>query len=291
VQTLSLSQEKAKHELDYGYAVTTSVSQGKTRHSSVPLWTPSRITDIHSAYVDVSRNTQVLEIVLTASDNEIGEDGTIDHDAVIRRNACLISRDMSQHTTLDYDEANRGELTRKLAHQQAIARDAWSASAPMTEKQSEALHALNVDADPSWTWLRASVELDLFRVGIPGLLAENNLVSHGIDPLLARKRVTDELNAAGLDLVAAMHDASAQQRDLAEHEVEQWLEKQRAIGALPTEDEIAEKRMRTLARIARSSVRYAQEQGQDTDAHPQRVTAEVVQLQGPIRAMTMDHPL
>jgi len=291
VQILTFSPEQAKHELDYGYAATTSISQGKTRRSSVPLWTPSRITDIHSAYVDVSRNTEILEIVLTASANDIDEDGTIDRDAVTRRSAGLISRDMSQHTTLDYDEANRGELTRRLAHQQAIARDAWSASAPMTEKQREALLCLNVEADPSWTWLRASVELDLFRVGIPGLLAENSLVSHGIDPLLARKRVTDELNAAGLDLVAAMHGASVQQRDLAEHEVEQWLEKQRAIGALPTEDEIAEKRMRTLARIARSSVRYAQEQGQDTDAHPRRVEPVVVQLQGPIRTMTMDHTL
>jgi hypothetical protein len=165
---------------------------------------------------------------------------------------------MSQHTTLDYDEANREDLLAKLAHQQAVARDAWTASGPMTPKQIAALTALQVEYDPTWTWIHASVELDLIRAGIPGLIAENDLVSHGIDPSLARTRVTDELRAAGLSMSASMHHATPDQQHLAEVYLQEYIEAQRLGGREPSLDDIAEMRARSLARIVLSTERINQ---------------------------------
>jgi conjugative relaxase-like TrwC/TraI family protein len=242
-RSLHLSTKHAEKELDYGWAGTVHVTQGATVDENFWGVAPSRLVGRQSAYPADTRTRKATHVYVVANEGE-------ERQQTIDRVGRLTSRDLTQMTTLDFlTEEDRQHLAGRLREQQEAGRQAWSADKPATRVQLELLHSLGVPADNSWSWLRASCDIDLTRQGIPGLLAESWLTDHGVAPDVARERVTHELKTAGLDTVATMHSANDSQRKLAERQVDQWLASQRSQHREPSLDEIADRRSNALAAI------------------------------------------
>jgi conjugative relaxase-like TrwC/TraI family protein len=240
-RTITVSHEQQATELDYGYASTTHGFQGSARKEIFWCLTASRLAGRQSAYVAQSRSTSATHVIA------VGDPG--DRAGTIDRLGTAISRDLRRTITLDYrDDEARERLRAELSEQQTSRRSAWSADRRMTEPQRAYLSSIGVEADAAWSWLRASVEIDMRGgTGIPGAMAESALCSHGVSSDAAHQRVSIELRLAGLDIEAAMHAATSVQQIAADRRVAEWAKGASARGEVITDDRVADLRARTLA--------------------------------------------
>jgi conjugative relaxase-like TrwC/TraI family protein len=110
-RTVHLNAEQASHELDWGYAMTTAGSQGKTWEKTYGTWTGSRITGLEQGYTATSRARQATVDYLNSDGvhAEVSPERTLEEDTTARMGK-LISRRTAKLTTLDYlASEGRGE--------------------------------------------------------------------------------------------------------------------------------------------------------------------------------------
>ncbi|MBJ7595059.1 MAG: AAA family ATPase [Candidatus Dormibacteraeota bacterium] len=186
----------AEHDiLGYGYAMTTTVAQGRTWDTTYRVLTASRLSGKQQEYAGGTRHiTQSmlfgdLRSVYAEADGDLSA-----REDAIAKYGTLISRDLAKVSTLDYlDPQDRSLLVERLAPAYLRA-PSLTLKAPMSDRQATYLARLHRsepgwEARPDWSWVRASVEIDL-AVGHPaGDLALSWLRERGVPDLTAWKAV------------------------------------------------------------------------------------------------------
>ncbi len=102
-RTVHLDAEQASRELDWGYAMTTAGSQGKTWEKTYGVWTGSRLSDLEQSYTATSRARQATIDYLNTEGvhAEASPEHTLEEQTIAEM-AALISRSTAKSTTLDF---------------------------------------------------------------------------------------------------------------------------------------------------------------------------------------------
>jgi conjugative relaxase-like TrwC/TraI family protein len=185
--------------LDHGYAMTTTVAQGRSWDTTYRVLTASRLTGRQQEYPAATRHVARsllfgdLGSVFAEADGEIGAR----EDAILKYGA-LISRDVSKVSTLDYlSTEDRRVLEERLAPRY-MRTAAYTAKAPMSERQASYLVALKREPGWGWSWVRASVEIDLALHRPAGQMALDWMEGQGISRPAAWNAVDAACREAGV---------------------------------------------------------------------------------------------
>ncbi len=185
--------------LDHGYAMTTTVAQGRSWDTTYRVLTASRLTGRQQEYPAATRHLSRsllfgdLRSVYAEAEGEIGAR----EDAILKYGA-LISRDVAKVSTLDYlSPEDRQALEERLAPRY-LRTAAYTARAPMSERQASYLVALHREPGWGWSWVRASVEIDLALGRPAGQMALDWLAGQGVSPSAAWEAVDGACREAGV---------------------------------------------------------------------------------------------
>lgn len=196
---VELTGERAARTLDYGYAMTTTVAQGRTWDTTYRVLTSSRLSGRQQEYPAATRHvTRSLlfgDLQSVAADVDAAESV---RDDAIERYGELIGRDVGKVSTLDYlSPADRRVLEERLTPRYLRA-PSLTLQAPMSERQAEYLGRLGREPQRTWGWVRASVEIDVARGHPPGQMALGWLRGQGVPAVAAWTAVDGACREAGV---------------------------------------------------------------------------------------------
>jgi conjugative relaxase-like TrwC/TraI family protein len=196
--------------LDHGYAMTTTVAQGRTWDATYRVLTASRLTGRQQEYPaatrHVSRSFLFGDLRSVAADPE----GAVSvRDDAMEKYGALISRDVAKFSTLDYlSPSDRAELEKRLTPLYLRTPSAVL-NAPMTDRQAAHLSDLGREPQPGWSWVRASVEIDVARGKPAGQMALGWLTGQGVRAERAWEAVDGACRQAGVTSAAARPSPTA----------------------------------------------------------------------------------
>ena len=125
-------------------------------------------------------------------------DGVSLRDDAIERYGGLISRDVAKLTTLDYLSPEDRELLEQRLAPRYLRTPAYTARAPMNGRQADYLLALKREPGWGWSWVRASVEIDLALGHPAGQSALSWMTEQGVSPSAAWVTVDTACREAGI---------------------------------------------------------------------------------------------
>ena len=203
-RVVEVPEDRIRRTLDYGYAMTTTVAQGRTWDSTYRVLTSSRLSGRQQEYPaatrHVSRSLLFGDLQSVSADVDAAESV---RDDAIERYGELISRDVAKASTLDHlSPADRQILEDWLAPRYLRA-PSLTLTAPMSERQIEYLTRLGRQPQEEWSWVRASVEIDAARGQSPGRLALGWLRGQGVRADAAWSAVDCACREAGVGNAAA----------------------------------------------------------------------------------------
>lgn len=203
-RVVDVAADDVGNTLDYGYAITTTVAQGRTWDTTYRVLTSSRLSGRQQEYPaatrHVTRSPLFGDLQSVAADTDAADSVRVD---AIEKYGSLISRDVGKVSTLDYlSAADRRTLEERLVPHYLRA-PSLTLKAAMTERQAQFLQRLGRTPDARWSWVRASVELDITRGHPPGRLALGWLRGQGVPGDAAWSAVDGACRDAGVANPAA----------------------------------------------------------------------------------------
>jgi conjugative relaxase-like TrwC/TraI family protein len=150
-----VSAQEVPRTLDDGYAMTTQVAQGRSWDTTYRVLTASRLSGRQTEYPAQTRHlTGLLLFGDAQSVHAEAEEGMSLRDDAIVRYGELISREVAKLSTLDYlTPEDRRRLEERLAPRY-LRVPAYTARAPMNERQASYLVALKREPEWGWSWVR-----------------------------------------------------------------------------------------------------------------------------------------
>jgi conjugative relaxase-like TrwC/TraI family protein len=196
---VEVSATEVPGTLDYGYAMTTQVAQGRSWDTTYRVLTASRLSGRQTEYPAQTRHlSRSLLFGDTQSVHAEAGDGVSLRDDTIERYGELISRDVAKLTTLDYLSPEDRELLEQRLAPRYLRTPAYTARAPMSGRQADFLLALKREPGWGWSWVRASVEIDLALGHPAGQSALSWMTEQGVSPQAAWTAVDGACREAGV---------------------------------------------------------------------------------------------
>ena len=129
---VEVSATEVPRTLDYGYAMTTQVAQGRSWDTTYRVLTASRLSGRQTEYPAQTRHlSRSLLFGDTQSVHAEAGDGVSLRDDAIERHGELISRDVAKLTTLDYLSPEDRELLEQRLAPRYLRTSAYTARAPL----------------------------------------------------------------------------------------------------------------------------------------------------------------